>query len=168
MFAEQKDGEGVGHLFAEDRPGGVFVLRAPLVRGDDFGCGLALEGFTEMTPHLGAERGETLDFRAGGGKLLGDGQTRFFIWFASQLQAVDQGSDADFEELVEVGLEDREEGEPFAERHIVPGSLAEHALVELEPTQFAVDEEVLPRLGGEAGQREVALIHHADTIAQSC
>ena len=48
-------------------------------------------------------------------------------------------ADADHEELVEVRAEDGEELEPLQQRHGRVLGLFEHAAVELEPAQFAVD-----------------------------
>ena len=59
---------------------------------------------------------------------------------------VDAG-DADHEELVEVGDEDRQELQPLDQRHrLVLGEL-EHAIVEVEPRQLAVEVQLRSRRG---------------------
>ena len=52
-----------------------------------------------------------------------------------------KAADADHEELVEVGLEDGQELEPFQQRHLRVLSFLQDAAVELQPTQLAVDVE---------------------------
>ena len=51
-----------------------------------------------------------------------------------------QAGDADLEELVEVRRADRQEPEPLEQRVGGVARLFEHALVEVEPAQLAVDE----------------------------
>ena len=50
-----------------------------------------------------------------------------------------QAADADHEELIQVGAEDRQELEPFQERHLGVLGLLQHPAVEFQPAQFAVD-----------------------------
>ena len=50
-----------------------------------------------------------------------------------------QPGDADLEELVEVAGEDRQEADPIEQRVALVDGLEQHALVELEPRQLAVD-----------------------------
>ena len=50
-----------------------------------------------------------------------------------------QAADADHEELVEVGAEDGQELEPLQQRHLRVLGLLQHAAVELQPAQLAVD-----------------------------
>ena len=64
---------------------------------------------------------------------------------AARLDLLLQAGHANLEELVEVGVSDAEELEAFEEGNAgIPG-LVEDALVELEPTQFPVEE---PGFGG--------------------
>ena len=50
-----------------------------------------------------------------------------------------QAADADHEELVEVGLEDGQELEPFQQRHARILGLFQNAAIELQPAQLAVE-----------------------------
>ena len=50
-----------------------------------------------------------------------------------------QAADADHEELIEVRCGDRQEFQPFQQRHAGVLSLREHALIEFQPTEFAVE-----------------------------
>ena len=52
---------------------------------------------------------------------------------------VDQSGDADFEELVEVRVGDAQERQPFEQRHVVILRHFEHAPIEFELRQLAVD-----------------------------
>ena len=52
-----------------------------------------------------------------------------------------QRGDANHEELVEIRADDREELDALEQRVRLVERLIEHALVELEPAQFAVDEQ---------------------------
>ena len=52
---------------------------------------------------------------------------------------MDQSGDADLEELVEVGVGDAQERQPLEQRHVVVFGQFEHAAVELELRQLAVD-----------------------------
>ena len=52
---------------------------------------------------------------------------------------MDQSGDADFEELVEVRIRDAQERQPFEQRHVVVFRQFEHAPVEFELRQLAVD-----------------------------
>ncbi len=54
-----------------------------------------------------------------------------------------QPADSDHEELVQVRRGDGEELESFEERVARVGRLVEHALVEFQPTEFSVDEQVV-------------------------
>ena len=51
----------------------------------------------------------------------------------------DQAGHADEEELVQVGTDDGQELDAFQQRQVVGQSLAEHAVVELQPAQLAVE-----------------------------
>ncbi len=56
-------------------------------------------------------------------------------------QRLEHRRDADHEELVEVGADNREELHPLEKRMRGVGRLGQHALIELEPAQLAVDVE---------------------------
>ena len=64
-----------------------------------------------------------------------------------------QPGDADLEELVEVRCADRQEAEPLEQRVGRVARLFQHALVEIEPAQLAVDEPARLERGGRRGDR---------------
>ena len=53
-----------------------------------------------------------------------------------------QPGNADLEELIEVGRHDRKELHPFQQRHAGVERPVQHALVELEPGQLTVQQDV--------------------------
>ena len=53
-----------------------------------------------------------------------------------------QAGDAHHKELVEVGSNYRQKLQPFGQRNIGRNTLFENSLVEFEPAQFAVDEQI--------------------------
>ncbi len=55
-------------------------------------------------------------------------------------RVLEQAGDAHHVELVEVGREDREEAEPLEQRHLLVARELEHAPVELDPRQLAVQQ----------------------------
>ena len=61
------------------------------------------------------------------------------ICVGAELLQLLQARDADLEELVEVARGDAEELQPLEQRHGLVERLREHALVELEQRQLAVD-----------------------------
>ena len=67
--------------------------------------------------------------------------------------------DTDFEELVQVGAEDREELHPFEQRLKRVEGFLQHAVVELQPAQLSVQEvlgAVEIRLGGRIGHNRLS------------
>lgn len=101
------------------------------------------------------------------------------------VDAAFEAGDADHEELVEVGGEDREEADPLEQRHLRVGGEVEDALIEGEPAELAVEEsvggigqvELLPDCDDVVhrsllsavgrGSRRVGHVRHRDVEAQS-
>ena len=86
-------------------------------------------------------------------QLLGDGQAVRAGLVRAELDALLEAGDADLEELVEVVRRDAQELEPLEQRDFLVERLCEHALVEFEQRQFAID----VVLGG----AEIGLVHGA-------
>ncbi len=74
---------------------------------------------------------------------------------------VQQAGDANHEELVEVGGEDRAELHPLEQRLRLLGGEIEHARVELDPRELAVEE---ARVGGDGAGRH--LLEHYPSLAR--
>src|SRR5438067_514877 len=74
-----------------------------------------------------------------------------------ELDALLQAGDADLEELVQVRRHDGDEAQPLERRHRLVGRLREHAAVEGEDAELAVDE-----LGG----RRDSAVHRLTRPAQ--
>ena len=95
------------------------------------------------------------------------------------LRLADQAGDAHRVELVEVGRADRDEAQPLQQRMARVLRLLHHAVVEVEPGQFAVDEAVgavrrdraaaaaSRRVGGREGRRAVCRRMAALGVAMS-
>ncbi len=73
-------------------------------------------------------------------ELLADAQGVGRVLRGAQLQQLLEPGDADLEEFVEVGGADAQETQPFQQRHARVLGLREHAGIELQRRQFAVDE----------------------------
>ncbi len=58
------------------------------------------------------------------------------------IELVVDAGDADLEELVEVGDEDREEFQPLDQRQMLVLGELQHPVVEIQPRQLAVDEQL--------------------------
>ena len=71
----------------------------------------------------------------------------------AELDPLLEAGDADLEELIEIVRRDAQELEPLEQRHFLVERLREHALVEFEQRQFAID----VVLGG----AEIWLVHGA-------
>ena len=107
-------------------------------------------------PELGLAAGQLGHARLEGGQRLGrrepvgrpDGEPGSLL--------VHQAGDAHHEELVEVGGEDRAELHPLEQRLLLLGCQVEHARVELDPRELAVEE---ARFGGDRAGRH-ALEHY--------
>ena len=72
------------------------------------------------------------------------------VWVHAVLDRAQQEPDALHHELVEVAGEDAQEADALEQRAAIVGRLSEHALVELEPRQIAVEER---RVVGDIGAR---------------
>ena len=62
---------------------------------------------------------------------------------AAQLELFLQSGDADFKEFIEVARYDTEEAHAPEQRHALVGRLRQHAAVEGQQRQFAIDERAL-------------------------
>ena len=60
----------------------------------------------------------------------------------AELQQLLEARDADLEELIEVARGDGQEAQPLEQRHGFIERLGQHALVELQQRQLAVDVEI--------------------------
>ena len=89
--------------------------------------------------------------RRNGGELLERGQTVGAGLRGAELHPLLDPGDADLEEFVEVGGGDRQEAQAFQQGQAGIARLLEHAAVELEQRQLAIDVE--------AGGFEVGLVH---------
>ena len=128
-------------------------------------CGLQSAGPSSGTPSA-ARRGRSMLVQAAvlrvdqargtlvdGLELLGDRHAVGGQLAAAELLQLLQARDADLEELIEVAAGDAQELQPLEQRHPGVEGLIEHALVELQEREFAVDV-VLGRL-------EVRRIHES-------
>jgi len=80
------------------------------------------------------------------GELLRRGRPVGALRARRVLQQLLDAGDADLEEFVEVARGDAEESQPLEQRHGGVLGLGEHALVELELRELAVDQPPLGRL----------------------
>ena len=86
-----------------------------------------------------------------GVELLGDREPVRARLVGTEFDSLLQAGDADLEELVQVVRRDAQEAQPLEQRHVLVERLREHALVELEQRQLAVDVVI--------GGTEVGLVH---------
>ena len=66
---------------------------------------------------------------------------------AAQAHLLLDAGDADLEELVEVARHDAQEAQALEQRHGRIGGLGEHAALELQQGEFAIDEVIAAELG---------------------
>ena len=87
-------------------------------------------------------------------QLFGDGQAIGAGLIRAELESLLEAGDANLEEFVEIVRRDAQELEPLEQRHLFIERLREHAPVEFEQRQFAID----VVLGG----AEIWLVHGAE------
>ena len=85
------------------------------------------------------------------GKLLGRGQALGTLGGDAGAHLRPQTGDAHHEEFVEVVGRDRQEPQPLEQRMAAVGGFLEHAPVEIEPGELAVDETFRARGNGRLG-----------------
>ena len=105
----------------------------------------------ELRPDFVLARHQAVDVDADRGELLRDGESVDRAFFnADQLVRL-QASHPNHEEFVEVVGRDRQEAQPLEQRVAGIGRLLEHAAIECEPRQLAIE---VARVGlGKIGRR---------------
>ena len=137
--------DGEGGEEGEDEVGEVGGGLEELARGEV----LHFDETDALRAHAGEEfvveegvllGGESEDAFADGADLLGGGESSVVGDAGAAAAHHGEATDADLEELIEVGAGDGEELESFEEGFVGAFGLLEDALVEFEPGEFAVDE----------------------------
>src|SRR6185437_15054917 len=126
-------------------------LRRPVVAAEQRDLALRerrQQDLVEATILLGHEAGGAL---VNGRELLLERQAIGRERARAQLEQLLEAGDPDLEELIEIARGDKEEAQPLEQRHRLVEGLREHAAVELEEGQLAVEVE--------AGRLEIGCVH---------
>ncbi len=149
-FQIGNEGEGMGRIDRDGRDGQedvleemvlerFFVRRAPGRARNENHAGLR-ERRAQLAPGRRLVGGHGLDLAADLGQRLRRGAAVEARGGRAGLDLLDQSGDAHHEEFVEIIRGDRQEAQPFEQRAALVHRLFEHAAVESQPGQLAIDE----------------------------
>ena len=179
------EGKGMRRVDRERRQDGEDVLEEMLLEPQGFGTrevgavdehdALVQEVILQLAPAPLLVRGEAGDRGRNLGELLGRREAVLRGRRHARAHLADKAGDAHHEEFVEVVGRDRQEAQLLEQRVALVGRLLEHATVELQPRQFAVDEArraVAQRrpvgAGIDLGRRTLHILQEAVVEGQIC
>jgi hypothetical protein len=133
----------------------LLFLRQP-ARAHDAHAGTVerMQQFVEDAVHVALQRLHAL---ADGFELLPRRQAVHRAFANPVVDELADAADAHHQELVEIRGRDAEEFRPLEQRHVRALSLGQHAPVELEPAQFAIEKRDVHRVSITVGSSELAV-----------